>query len=263
MPLALLLAVALHSTHPVATILCYHEVDDASAAHATIPRLTASGDTKSEQLRYTASPAQFEEELEFIAANHYNVIPLADLVDFLHGKRDSLPEHAVVITVDDGWLCASTEILPALRKRGWPWTLFVYPKIVGRGSHALTWAQIEELARDGVDVESHTYTHPFLTKSTDLDHELIDSKREIESHTHTPVRFLCYPFGDYNAAVIDAATRAGYEAGLTTTRGPIAGETSPMELKRYLIHNDTTLADLKTFLVQDGNLIDGFSSRAR
>jgi hypothetical protein len=66
--LALLFALPLSAAEEapvVPTILCYHEVD-AAPEHATIPRRTASGDATSEQLRYTATPEQFREELDYL-----------------------------------------------------------------------------------------------------------------------------------------------------------------------------------------------------
>jgi peptidoglycan/xylan/chitin deacetylase (PgdA/CDA1 family) len=231
---------------PVATILCYHEVDD-SPTHATIPRAGAAA-VPDEMLRYTAGVASFREQLDYLADHGYHVIPLATLVDFLAGRTPSIPEPAVVITVDDGWECAYTEIAGELRKRKLPWTLFVYPKIVGRGSHAVTWPQVVELADDGVDVESHTLTHPDLTKSAALDDELAGSMEKIEAQTGKPVRFLSYPYGAYDPSVIDAAQCDGYEAAVTTRRALITRATPLMELTRYLIHNDTTLEEFKTFL---------------
>jgi peptidoglycan/xylan/chitin deacetylase (PgdA/CDA1 family) len=232
---------------PVATILCYHEVDDA-VTHATIPRAGAPP-VPAEMLRYTAGVASFREQLDYLADHGYHVIPLATLVDFLAGKTPSIPEPAVVITVDDGWECAYSEIAGELRKRDLPWTLFVYPKIVSHGIHAVTWPQLVELARDGVDVESHTLTHPDLTKSAaTLDDELAGSRKKIETQIGKPVRFLSYPYGAYDPSVIDAARRDGYEAAVTTRRAPITRATPLMELTRYLIHNDTTLEEFKTFL---------------
>ena len=236
---------------PVATILCYHEVDPETAVHATVPRRSATGDQKAEMSRYTVTPEAFAAQLDYLQQNDYHVIPLAELVEYLEGGRDTLPPRAVVITVDDGWACAYSDIAPALRKRGLPFTLFIYPKIVGRGSHALSWAQIEELARGGADIESHTFTHSFLTQTDPqfLQHELEDSRLEIARRTGQPVQFLSYPYGDTNATIAAEAARFGYRAAVTTERGPITCETPPMLLKRYLIHNDTTLEELKTFLL--------------
>src|SRR2546423_1312860 len=212
--LALLFALPLSAAGevPVATILCYHEVD-AAPVHQTIPRRSASGDATSEQLRYTATPEQFREELDYLEQHDYHVVALADLVDTLKGRRASLPAKAVVITVDDGWLCAYTEIFPELRRRKMPWTLFVYPKIVGRGEHAVTWAQVAEMAQAGVDVESHTWTHSSLTLASNspefLDHELAESRKTIEEKSGASVRFLSYPYGDYDPIVMAAAEAAG------------------------------------------------------
>ena len=237
---------------PVATILCYHEVDD-DATHDTIPRRTASDSGENERLRYTASVENFTAQLDYLEANGYNVIPLAELVAFLKGKIASIPPKAVVITVDDGWSCAYDHIYPELRKRGMPWSLFIYPKIVGRGMHAVTWSEVAALARDGVDVESHSYSHPFLTEMTSdgLCHELIDSREILQKKTNNDVRFFCYPFGAFNDTIVAELRSCGYAAALTTNRGPITRSSDPMKLERYLIHDDTTLDEFKTFLPQD------------
>ena len=234
----------------LATILCYHEVDPPQDAHVTVPRASARSNASAEMLHYTATPENFAAQLDYLQQNGYAVIPLARLVECLQGRGEPLPPRAVVITVDDGWLCAYTRIAPELRRRNMPFTLFVYPHIIGHGVHAVIWPQVEELAAQGVDIESHTLTHPFLTRTDpeSVDAELAESRAEIEKHTHKPVRFLSYPYGDYNPAVMESAERSGYDAAVTTWRGPIMPDTPALQLKRYLIHNDTTLDEFKTFL---------------
>jgi peptidoglycan/xylan/chitin deacetylase (PgdA/CDA1 family) len=244
---------------PVATILCYHEVD--AFPHTTIPRRSAVGAPADEQRRYTVTTAAFREQLDYLEANDYHVIPLTELSDYLHRRIASLPPRAVVITVDDGWLCAYTTIFPALQKRKMPFTLFVYPHIVGLGTHAVTWLQIAEMAKaPGVEIAGHTFNHPFLTQKNNpavagpgydafLEEELQESKEVITKATKKPVRSLSYPYGDYDEAVVRAVEDYRYEAAVTTERGPIERSTPPLRLKRYLLHNDTTLAEFKTFLL--------------
>ena len=259
--LILLLACpVLASEAPVATILAYHEVHPPDAIRARTPRRRATGDAQSEGIRYVASVDNFTAQIEYLHQNGYHVIPLEQLVGYLKGQVAELPPRAVVITVDDGWLCTYTEVLPLLRQYGMPFTAFVYPAMIGKGSHLMTWKDAAAAARDGVDIESHTYTHPFLTLKMNgkvapdeyepfLRHELLDSKTEIEQKAGAKVRYLCYPFGDYDEAVIAAAKEYGYEAALTTRRGPVTRSTPLFALPRYLIHNDTTLEEFKTFLV--------------
>jgi hypothetical protein len=64
------------------------------------------------------------------------VIALADLVDYLNGRRDELPPKAVVITIDDGYVSAYRYIFPLLRDRKMPFTVFVHPQIVTAGADA-------------------------------------------------------------------------------------------------------------------------------
>jgi len=223
------------------TILAYHEVDP-------VP-----------ERGWAVSSEDFADQMRYLALAGYNVIPISDLADYIAGRRESLLPNAVVITVDDGWLCASTEIEPVLKRFGFPWSLYVYPKIVGQGSHALTWAKIAALQKAGVDIEGHTMSHAHLMHQShpDLDDaqydaflrtELDESKRVIESHTGQPVRFLAYPYGDYDDVVVAAAKRAGYEAGLLSWFGPNNRSTDPLKLRRFAMVSDTSLEQLRTAL---------------
>jgi peptidoglycan/xylan/chitin deacetylase (PgdA/CDA1 family) len=245
---------------PVATILCYHEVDDAPT-HATTPRKTATAGGATEQRRYTITRAQFNEQLDYLESAGYNVISLSELVGFLAGEVKELPPQAVVITVDDGWLCAYTTIQPMLAKRGLPFTLFLYPSIVGHGSHAVTWEQARALSRQkNVEIGSHTFTHSFLTRKNNpaaaagnyeafLKKELASSREKLSEVSGHDVRLLSYPYGDHDDEVVNATAAAGYCGAVTTARAPITTATPPLRLTRYLIHNDTTLEEFKTFLL--------------
>jgi peptidoglycan/xylan/chitin deacetylase (PgdA/CDA1 family) len=238
---ALSLCLTLSAVAQDTTILAYHEVDP-------VP-----------ERGWAVSSEDFADQMRYLALAGYNVMPVSALADYIAGRRDSLPPNAVVISVDDGWLCASTEMQPVLKRFGFPWSLYVYPKIVGQGSHALTWAQIAALQKSGVDIEGHTMSHAHLMhrshpEFTDeqydafLRTELDESKRVIESHTGQSVRFLAYPYGDYDDAVVAAAKRAGYEAGLLSWFGTNNRSTDPMKLRRFAMVSDTSLEQLRTAL---------------
>ena len=65
----------------------------------------------------------FAAQMEYLARNRYNVIRLADLPDFLAGKR-ALPPRAVVITFDDGHVSTYQSAYPVLKQYGFPATFF-------------------------------------------------------------------------------------------------------------------------------------------
>lgn len=222
-------------------ILCYHEVEETAAT------------------RYTVARENFRQQLDLIQSSGYSVVPLEEAVEYLTGKRPRIAPKPVVITIDDGWLCTRTEMYDELEKRKLPYTVFIYPKIISSGAHALTWPFVKEIAAGRGSIESHALTHSFLTQARNksvapehysgwLAHELTESRRLIKKQLAKKVRFLAYPFGDFDDAVAAATAAAGYEAAVTTNRGPNHVGDDPYRLKRYLFHGDTTLDDLARWL---------------
>src|SRR5687768_3464097 len=200
--------------HPTATVLCYHIVEAPAAPRMHIDRET------------------FRQHLRYLEMTGYNVIPLRHLYEYVSGKRAAIPKNAVVITIDDGWRSTYTEAFPELQKRKFPFTVFIYPNIIGKTANALTWKQIREMAEAGVDIQSHSLTHPYLTKRrhgsmgkeqylTWLRRELTESKRILEKQTGKKVKFLAYPYGDYDKDVAHEAGEAGYKAALTCDFGSV------------------------------------------
>ena len=247
---------------PVATILGYHEVVPGGAPPFKTHPPPGMPDVPTQADRYTLSLENFTEQLDYLDRCGYHVIALSDLVDYLNGRRAGLPPKAVVITVDDGYVSAYSYIFPLMRDRKMPFTLFIYPQIVSLGKNYVTWQQVAELADAGVDIESHTFTHPLLTRSKHpemsaddysvfLKHELLDSKTEIEAHTGKPVRFIAYPYSDVDSTVEQAATSYGYEAGAfdRVSGELITRKSRPISLMRFPVEHGTTLDDFKRFLL--------------
>lgn len=226
---------------PAALVLCYHIVESPQDSRMEVSRET------------------FRQHMRYLAMTGYNVIPLRHLYEFVAGKRKSLPKNAIVITIDDGWRSTYTEAFPELKKRGFPFTVFIYPKIIGRTTIALNWDQIREMAKSGGDIQSHTLSHAFLTRrrqrSLDekqyeewLHKELVESKRRIEKETGTPVRYLAYPYGDYDARVAATVAKSGYDAALTCDYGYVRKGSDPMRMKRVIIDKRMDFAAFRQYL---------------
>jgi len=78
----------------------------------------------------------------------------------------------------------------------------------------MDWDAVRDLAQRGLEIGSHTISHPHLPRLDDaeLRRELEESRARIEDELRRPCRFLAYPFGDDDARVRAAAEAAGYEA---------------------------------------------------
>lgn len=88
----------------------------------------------------------------------------------------------------------------------------------------LTWDQVREMARGGIEFGSHTVTHPVLAQVDDaaMRAELFDSKARIEAETGRKVEVLSYPVGGAEAfddRVRRVAREAGYRAAVAYLPG--------------------------------------------
>lgn len=215
---------------PSVTILTYHTFDSA--------KITP----------YTVDTARFNEQMRYLSVQRVPVVSLAEVAAHIREGKP-LPPHAVVITVDDGYVSALTRAAPVLARYGFPWTLYVYPAAIGRYPSALTWKQLAILRDAGVDIQSHTMTHPMLTHPPRvmtapeydawLDNELRGSREVLERKLGRPVRHLAYSYGAYNERVVARAEAAGYWTATTCDPGVVTRRTAPLLLNRRLVFHDT------------------------
>jgi len=207
--------------------------------------------------KMVVSAAQFEAQLAWLAQNNYQVLRLSELEDFL-AARQPLPERSVVITIDDGYESTYHQAFPALKKYGFPATLFVYTDFIG-ARDGLSWDELAEMSKSGIiDIQAHSKTHRNLadkgSKETDAGY-----RASIESEVQHPmsllnrrlaaagvkVRHFAYPFGDANALVLEAMKRHGYDLGVTVNPGGNPFFADPLMLRRTMIFGDHDLDDFK------------------
>ena len=107
------------------------------------------------------------------------------------------------------------------------------------------------MARQGVDIECHSMTHPLLTHPGKpmnkkvyydfIEEELAGSKKRIEKELGQPVTSIAYPYGGYDQYIVERTRAIGYRSGLTCDDGDVAGFTDPYRLNRRLVFRQTTL----------------------
>ena len=217
---------------PVVTILCYHTFDSAA------------------KTPFTVAHARFDEQLRYLYVQKIPVIPLSQLTDYLQGKA-ALPPRSVVITIDDGYKTAKEIAWPILQKYGDPFTLYVYPQSISHLRGSLKWDDLRLMAASGVDIESHSMTHPLLTHPGKpmnkneyhawIEGELLEPKRRIESELQRPVTSIAYPYGGYDEFIMERTKAAGYLTATTCDDGDVASYTDPMKLNRRLVFPQTTM----------------------
>jgi peptidoglycan/xylan/chitin deacetylase (PgdA/CDA1 family) len=230
-------SVTLASEQSNIPILCYHNLNP----------------TKPGSMNLT--PKKFEEQMEWLKDNGFTVIPLAEAVEFLQGKRSSLPEKSVVITADDGWESVYKYMYPIVKEYNIPVTLFIYPQTISEGKNAMTWDQLKELQQTGLfDIQGHTYDHPNFKQTKKhissekfekyVNSQLVKSKKILEEKMGAKITLLAWPFGIYNDYLEQQAQDAGYDMAFSIDAKPANKRYRSMAQPRYLIVADQSM---KTF----------------
>jgi peptidoglycan/xylan/chitin deacetylase (PgdA/CDA1 family) len=82
----------------------------------------------------------------------------------------------------------------------------------------ITWEQANEMAANGIEIGSHTVSHPILTNVTSdaLADEVTTARTLITDRLRNDRLHFCYPNGNASTRERDAAERAGYTSAVTT-----------------------------------------------
>jgi peptidoglycan/xylan/chitin deacetylase (PgdA/CDA1 family) len=101
-------------------------------------------------------------------------------------------------------------------------------------SGSCTWEQLREMESTGIEIGSHTVTHPVLTRvaADRLRHELEQSRSRLEDMLGHPVTMFCYPNGAYDRTVRNAVARAGYRLAVTSDDGLNDATIDPLAIRR-------------------------------
>ena len=131
-----------------------------SQGFQTVPILTYHKFSNGSSNRMTVKTEEFERQMRYLKENGYRTVGLDQLLDFMEFKS-SLPDKAVVITIDDGWRSAYQIAYPILKEYGFKAVLFLYTDFVG-GGKALNWDQVEEMSRNGFEIQNQHQNPPRL-----------------------------------------------------------------------------------------------------
>ncbi len=187
-------------------MLCYHAVSDGW------------------QHPLSVRTADFARQLALVLSLRYRPGTAAEVV----AGRGRL----LHVTFDDAFRSVRSA-LPVLERLGLPATVFACPdyadqpgrpldvkELAGQAADlpgelaTMGWDELRELVERGVDVQSHTLSHPHLPELDDreLRRQLVESRQRLEEGLGRPCRFVAYPFGHEDERVRAATRAAGYEA---------------------------------------------------
>ena len=160
-------------------------------------------------------PLILNNQLKLLKDKGYNTIKFEDLGNYIQFKKP-LPSKPIIISFDDSW-ADNTIAYNKLKELGMVGSFGVVSGFMNQPGR-LTSDQVKEFSDNGMEITSHTVSHPNLTivAPASLKNELLNSKKSLETVIGKEVNTLIYPTGAYNDAVINTAKLIGYQFGAST-----------------------------------------------
>ncbi|MBU3020316.1 polysaccharide deacetylase family protein [Aestuariibacter sp. A3R04] len=183
-----------------AVILLYHHVSASTPASTSVP------------------PEIFKEHMTYLA-EHYSVLPLPVIVNAIKNSKP-LPDKAIAVTFDDGFENILTNGHSVMNALSLPYTIFINPAEIGRQKSQLNWEQVKKLHEEGVDFANHTLDHLHMLDRLNGESEAAwldrvwknveEAEAQIREHTGESLKYLAYPFGEFNQQLANRVKQAGY-----------------------------------------------------
>ena len=166
------------------------------------------------------------------------------------------PARLVCLTFDDGFRNFYTEAFPVLQEHSFTATMFLPTAFIGdtrrrfrpstlnpqpsTSRDCLTWSEVAELHRAGIEFGSHTVSHPKLVELPwpEVESEISNSKSEIEARLGAPISSFCYPYAfpqadrQFAHRFTGLLAETGYRCCTTTELGRVHACSDPFRLKR-------------------------------
>lgn len=190
------------------TMLMYHSVSD----------------ERDDPFHITVSPDRFDGQMRWLARRGLRGVSVRDL---LAATAAGDGRGLVGLTFDDGYADFVTAALPVLTRLNFGATVFVVAgklggyndwEVSGPRKPLMTADDVRKVARQGIEIGSHTMRHPHLpwTDGEELLDEVRTSREIVADVIGEAVPGFCYPYGDLSADVEAAVTDTGYEYACAT-----------------------------------------------
>lgn len=205
----------------------------------------------------SVTPETFGRHMDHLADNGFHVWPLPKIVATLRDGGE-VPERTVALTFDDAYRSVYEEVFPRMRRRGWPFTVFVATGPIDEGIDAYaTWDQLREMEAGGATIANHSVSHEHMIRRRAgeserewrkrLRGEVLDAQQRLEQEVARPARLFAYPYGEFSPLVEDVIGELGY-VGFGQQSGPFGPDSNFRALPRFPIA--TGFVSLETFALK-------------
>ncbi|MBV9102319.1 MAG: polysaccharide deacetylase family protein [Candidatus Eremiobacteraeota bacterium] len=189
----------------------------------------------------TITPQQLRTQLETLQRLGLHTMTAANLVAEIE-RGAGLPRRTVVLTFDDGYQNARTEVLPLLRRYHAVATFYLISSTIGTARH-LRWSDVRALKSAGMEIGAHGREHVDLTEldATGQFAQVNACRRALRRWAMVEAQTYAYPSGRYNATTLAVMRRSGLAAAFTEDYGEVRSLSQPYRLPRIRVLRESAV----------------------
>ncbi len=230
-------------TDQLVPILMYHSISQESA-----PAFR----------RWTIGPKAFTEQMALLHALGYTTLSVTQFACALRTPGSRLPEQPVVVTFDDGFADFYETAFPVLQKWGFSASLYISTGFIGGTSGwlrplgegrrpMLTWPQIREIDKAGIECGAHCVTHPQLDviPRAEAFRQIEASKAVLEHSLGHEVSTFAYPHGFHDSAVRQMVIDARFSSACAVKDAMSGAGDDVFALARIIVHPGMTIGQFR------------------
>ncbi|MBP3708189.1 MAG: DUF5011 domain-containing protein [Clostridia bacterium] len=185
----------------------------------------------------------FEDQLKYLTENNYYFPTWDEVKNYVDGTS-CLPEHSVVITIDDGDKTFFDLAVPVIEKYDVKVTSFVVTSLLENSDYLnkfdrnkiLFQSHSNDMHRSGNDGKGR-----FLTLSEE---DALNDVKTSQSFIGN-ANIFCYPYGHYNDKCIEVLKKANFSLAFTTKYSRVRPGDNPYELGRIRMSDGDKIESFK------------------
>jgi len=175
---------------------------------------------------------EFEEHLKYLKENGFKSYTIDALL------KDTSSTKKVFITIDDGLRSFYENGLALVKKYQAGVTVFVNTESVGWKDY-MTWEQIKELIKVGVQIGNHSHKHDFFLNYPDsiraerFESDLLKAEQEFKDNLGFVPDVYAFPYGEYDDEMINLLKKRGYKVAFAQNSGVWTSNTNLLAVPRF------------------------------
>ena len=217
---------------PQIPILCYHNIHELH---------------KNNNPFLTVSDSVFNLQLKSLFDSGYHTISPDQLCQYLT-KNITLASKSFLISFDDSHAEDYSIAEPVMNRYGFKGVFFVTTGYLDKSDHLST-KEVKELSDAGNVIAAHTWDHPNLRSSKNIDwrKQLYFPKEQLQTITGKPIDYFAYPYGSWNHKVIDSVKHYGYTAAFQLN-GKLSNKNPLYTIRRITVSNKWSSSKLQLMM---------------